>query len=81
MVLRISMAFLHSPELQYAHIPPNHSCAATRRKESLMRGYIVQIEAATRDNQHYRRVLFYGATLTIGVDEPQARRRNRRRGP
>lgn len=23
-----------------------------------MRGYIVQIEEATRDNQHYRRVLF-----------------------
>ncbi len=23
-----------------------------------MKGYIVQIEAATRDNQHYRRVLF-----------------------
>ena len=24
----------------------------------VMKGYIVQIEAATRDNQHYRRVLF-----------------------
>jgi hypothetical protein len=38
-----------------------------------MKGYIVQIEDATRDNQHYRRVLFTATTLSTGPNEPQAR--------
>lgn len=37
-----------------------------------MKGYLIQIEDATRDNQYYRRVLPYGTTLPAGVDEPQA---------